>query len=90
MASLNWTFVIEAFNLWAQKITLALLRQFCAVEGGIPLSICANLGATNVVTPDRVAISNYMPFTADQGHVCVADKSSGSRAEGYGNLTLRS
>ena len=40
------------------------------------------------MTPDRAAISHYVPFPADQGHVRLADKSSGSRAEGYGNLTL--
>ena len=65
-------------------------REVCAVDGDIPLFICADSGATNVVTPDRTAISNYVPFPANQGHVRLADKSTGSRAEGYGNLTLRS
>jgi hypothetical protein len=64
--------------------------EVCVAEGGIPLGICADSGATNVVTPDRAAISNYKPFPADQGQIRLADKSVCSRAERYGNLTLRS
>jgi hypothetical protein len=64
--------------------------EVCNVQGGIRLSICADSGATNVVTPDRAAISNYTAFPPGQGHVRLADKNSGSRAEGFGTLALRS
>lgn len=57
---------------------------------GIRLSICADSGATNVVTPDRAAISNFTPYPPGEGHVKLAGKNSGCRAEGYGTLTLKS
>ena len=61
-----------------------------SVKGGVPLSICADSGATNVITPDRAAPTDYVPFPVGKRQVRLADKGSAARAEGYGKLTLRS
>ena len=65
-------------------------HEVSAVDGGIPLSIYADSGATNVVTRIREALTDYVPFGAGEGQVCLADKSVESRAAGYGTLTLHS
>jgi hypothetical protein len=62
----------------------------CNVQGGIPLSKCADPGAINVVTPELAVISNFTSLRPGQGHVHLADKGTGSGAEGYETPTLRS